>query len=763
MGNFCNTLHYTNQLILLMKTFVKKWFRADKLIYSALILGFLVILSLPFFVLPFYRWLNFLTWSKAIVFRIVFSVLLFISVFYLLFRSSNLLKIHQRISAVAAPLILLVFFLLLSFLSVISSVDPNFSLWGDPFRVGGFVNTLSYSVFAVMLFLAVKRNDWEKVWFFVFFVGILVSFTAFFQRFGIFSNFLLSYPDRPISTIGNPILLAIFLLFLVFMSFVFGIKSGRLWLKIFYFFSFFIFLFSLFFLTQSRAAILGLIIGFFWILFASAKIPIRLKVFSVIFIIFLIIIGIYIDSRPEILKDQPFIIRSAIGRALSVISEPDKILESRISIWKVAISTIKERPFFGWGPENFSVGFDRYYNPSLPRIGPAAPPLETDWVQWWDRAHNFAINMAVENGLIALIFYLSFFSAIVYYLQKVKKNNPEWDIVITGVQASLIGYFTADFFSIDSFDTYILLFLLVGYSFFIIAENKKTKDSRSAGIYPTLIFREVKKYRFIILAWLFVVLSWFIHEYNLKTIKITNDLNSIYIHASDKNIKKTQEAIFKLSSERSTIDNYISIKIAEIIKEHILPLIGTDAKQMLFFSQKELEILRSAVGENPNHIKNLIYAGENVNFVIKLRAILNDNFTKTSECAALKAEADYYFGRAEELSPNRQQVYGEWAKTGLAAKDYELAKEKALKCIGFNPNYGDCYFTLALLNGYLKNRGSFKYYLELANERNFDTESVESLIRLIDMHKEVGDFKMEKETILKLRAIDSSAGSVFAI
>lgn len=746
-----------------MKLFVLKRLPTSKLIYIAHILGFFIILGLPFFVLPFYHWLSFLTWSKAIVFRIVFSVIVFVSVFYLLFKIPNLSKIRKKTGAVISPLILLFFFLFFSFLSVISSVNPNFSLWGDPLRVGGFVNTLFYSVFAVMLFLVVRRNDWEKIWVFVFLVGILVSLTAFFQRFGIFSNFLLPYPDRPVSTIGNPIMLATFLLFLVFMSFVFGMKSGKIWPKIFYFSSFIVFLFSLFFLAQSRAAILGLAVGFFWFLFASQKNSMRFKVFSVILIFFLMVVGMYVDSRPEFFKNQPFIVGSAVGRALSVITEPDKISESRVSIWKVAVSAVKERPFFGWGPENFEVGFDKYYDPTLPRIGPTPAPLETDWVQWWDRAHNFAINMAVENGLLALIFYLSFFGAIFYYLQKSRKNNSGGDNVIIGVQAAFIGYFVADFFGIDSFDTYILLFLLAGYAFFLISENEKKEVSQKAAIWLPLILEEVKKYRLIILAWLFVVLSWFIYEYNLKTIKITNDLNSVYFHLANEDMENARKAIVKSAGESSVINDYVRVKLAEIIKEHVLPAVGSDARQILFFSQKELEILRSSIDENPNHVRSLVYAGENINSIIRIKSMLSDNFIGSPECDAFKKEAGYYFGLAERFSPKRQQVYGEWAKTGLAAKDYSMAKEKALKCASFSPNYGDCYFTLALLSGYLKDENDLNYYLDLAKERNFDTESAESLVLLISMFEEAGYREKAGEAILKLKTINPEIGSTFSI
>ncbi|GAI66785.1 unnamed protein product, partial [marine sediment metagenome] len=58
---------------------------------------------------------------------------------------------------------------------------PHFSLWGNPYRSGGFVNFSFYIIFAVITFLIVRQKDWQKIWDFTIIVGILISIITIFQ------------------------------------------------------------------------------------------------------------------------------------------------------------------------------------------------------------------------------------------------------------------------------------------------------------------------------------------------------------------------------------------------------------------------------------------------------------------------------------------------------------------------------------------------------------------------------------------------------
>jgi len=133
-------------------------------LYRLYLAGFLLILALPLLNLP--PWFSPPDWGKTVVFRIALSLLLFFFLWQLLSQEIY----HHFLTAVRKRLwgknklfsitlwLFLCLFLLFS-LSTIFSSDIRFSLWGSPYRSGGFVNTICYFLFTGLLFLIIKKND----------------------------------------------------------------------------------------------------------------------------------------------------------------------------------------------------------------------------------------------------------------------------------------------------------------------------------------------------------------------------------------------------------------------------------------------------------------------------------------------------------------------------------------------------------------------------------------------------------------------------
>ena len=188
----------------------------------------------------------------------------------------------------------------------------------------------------------------------------------------------------------------------------------------------------------------------------------------------------------------------------------------------------------------------------------------------------------------------------------------------------------------------------------------------------------------------------------------------------------------RISSSRSIIDSYVRISIVDIIQEYN-NYHANNPKISTLFTRKAVWLLQEDIKAQPNRLRGWLLTGESANFLIKQKMRLNNNFLNTEESLALKKEADYYFREASLLSPKRQEVYKEWAKTGLLTQDYDMAKEKAQKCIDLNNNYGICYWLMAIMNEYLKDEEQFNYYLNIAKEKNYDIESEKALEQLISM------------------------------
>jgi len=393
------------------------------------------------------------------------------------------------------------------------------------------------------------------------------------------------------------------------------------------------------------------------------------------------------------------------------------------------------------------IGFDKYYDPKLPRL---AQTFKEGGAEWWDRAHNFIFDISVTAGLPALMIYLSFWGVLLWQLQKIKRKNQETALLPHGLQATFLGYLTAIFFSFDWFETCLISFLLIGYSFYLISgANLKQKvnleEERNKRIKPAFIYR----YRIPLIFFLFLILFWFFWVFNLKPLRINKDLNMAVYYAEEakiKNCQKALEIVDKVSTSKNIIDNYVGVISAiEVIHN------CTDEDTSEELIKKAIQILEKNIKNHPNFTQNWLLLAEYTNILIEEKIKLADNvFVPTEEMVNLKKEVNYYFEKTSQLSPKRYEIYKEWAKTGIITGDYQIAEERTQKCIDLNPGFGGCYWLMALIQGYLKNSEKFDYYAQLSQEKGFNTESEDALLQLINMYIRIGDYPKLAETYPKL-------------
>ena len=107
-----------------------------------------------------------------------------------------------------------------------------------------------------------------------------------------------------------------------------------------------------------------------------------------------------------------------------------------------------ERPFLGWGQENFSYIFQAKYNPAMYNLE-----------QWFDRAHNVFLDWFVNAGFIGLAAYLALYVLFLICVWKSTLSIAEKS-VLTGL---LAGYAVHGMFVFDNLASYIPFFFLLGY------------------------------------------------------------------------------------------------------------------------------------------------------------------------------------------------------------------------------------------------------------------------------------------------------------
>ena len=709
-----------------MKTQIEKMQLHNKFYWFYLV-GFFVILTLPILNLP--PWFSSPDWGKTIVFRILLSILIFVFLWQALSKEQITIK-------TSLPFWLLVSLLGIFLLANIFSLDPHFSFWGSPYRSGGFLNFAFYIIFAILVFSIIRQKDWQKIWDFAIFIGILVSIVAIFQQYGLISKIFIPFGARAPSTIGGPIFLAIYLLLLSFLTLSFGLKQAGL-KKLFYFLSFLLFFLVAVFITQTRAVIIGYLVGFlFFILFYPVRkfsVSLGLKLTALI-ILLSGIYGIYFVNTqtelPQFIQKNRFL--NGVTARLSIKAG---LADSRISGWKVALPVLKDRPILGYGPENFAIGFDKFYDPSLPKI-------TKEWGSWWDRAHNFIFDIGVTAGIPALIIYLALFGVLFFQLQKLKTAEKSVDeyvektpkVIYHGIQATFIGYLVANFFSFDTFSTYLISFLLIGYSLHLIYQNNGSPTSIIPTRFPSLIL----KWRGLLLFLLFVLLIWFIWVFNAKPFQINKEINWASYESKEGEHEKAVVRMENLLAKRSFLDAYLRLKYADIIDEYI------KAKPELTISlvQKAIEILKENTNIMPYYTRDWLLLGSYTNILIERGQI------------KLKDEANSYFEKAHQLSPKRQEVFTEWIKTDLLTGEYQKAKERAEKCIALNEKLGDCYWLMGLTQGYLKNFEGLNYYANIAQTKGYDTQSENAFLQLTKVYAQTQNYQDLVKTLTKLISIN---------
>lgn len=718
--------------------------------YLVYLVGFFLIIAQIINVIP--PWFTPTDWGKAIIFRIILAILVFLFLFQILFRKIDASGIKEKIRSVSLPFWLLVSLFGVYLLATIFSLDSRFSLWGDPFRNGGFVNFAFYILFAILTFLIIRKKDWQKIWDFAIIIGIIVSVIAVLQQFGPPSKYLIPFSFRPVSTLGNAILLSLYLLLLTFISMSFGIRTKGWPKKSFYLFSCLLFLLVSVFLVQTRGAFLGLAIGFLWFLFAYPKKLNKLKIYLGIFLILSVFamygLKVYMDSHLYVYQKIPPTISSALDRALSIF-EGEKVAESRFSTWKVSLDALKERPILGYGPENFMIAFDKHYNPSLPRI--SAQPSGEEISEWWDRGHNFVFDISVTAGIPALIIYLLLFGILIWQLQKIKKKSPENAVISTGLQATFLGYLVALFFGFDSVPTYLISFLLIGYSLHLISNNSSLRTESEPTHNKNLksISNRLYNFRIPVISALFFILVWFTWVCNLKPLRLNKEVNVATAYSE---IKKCDIALGMVNKISPQVDDNI---INSYLKQEMTGVIYACIKEKQTKDEslikQEIQLMKEVANNHPNYFQNWFFLGEYINSLIEEKNKLTENvFVSTPEMEQWKNEANNSFEKAHSLSPKRQIVLKEWAKTDIITGDYETAKKRLQECIGLNPNYNLCHWIMALADGYSEDWEGFNHFFNLAKEKGVNTDAEESLKQLVDMYIQVEKYDSLPELYLKL-------------
>ncbi|MEA2092745.1 MAG: O-antigen ligase family protein [Patescibacteria group bacterium] len=656
-------------------------------------LGVVLILLLP--VLNDYPLFAPPAFSKGIVFRIMFLGIALFFLYDLFFKKEDSFfkTIIPKIKAKKglfffAPLLLLLWLVV----ATIFSIDPNFSIFGDPLRGGGFLNFSLIILFGYFLYFTVHKKKWSIVWNTLFFTGIITSLIAIMQWQGIFFE----QASRPPATLGNPTILGIYLATLVFPLLYFILKEKRKIKKYLYGASFLLIMFGLF-LTLTRAAFLGVAIGLVYFVLFYPKKTNRIRSLKIGFILLLIISSLglyYVNTNPLPSFAEK---NETISRFVGKLDVENALRDPRIGGFAIGWEAIKAKPVVGYGPDSFAYAFDKHYYSEAPFISRDIP--------WWDKAHNFPIEVGVWGGFPAMGLLLFIFGSLFWILRKEKKETEkEQSIEIHTLQATIITFFVANLFTVDDFTIYLLFAVIMGQIFSICCKEKEVNIKEKIEKRNTFI-----KYKNVFLFFSIIVFIFFAN-FNLSMLFANRDINVAESLSKAERCPEALELVERATEKDNPISFYLLFQKAIIInncieteeeKEEILNILKEASKKRPLYTRAHISVGTVAV--------NLILSSEN-----------KEDFVDT----AIES-----FSTVSEISPYRHESYANLSILYIIKNDFEKSLENANICLEAEEE-AVCYFSKGFSLFVLGNEKESKENIEKGEELGYETtETINKLIK----------------------------------
>lgn len=410
--------------------------------------------------------------GKFILFRGIVGLAFISFLLGVFFNKQEADKYWQRITKVIkSPLgIVIGIFTFLFLLSGFLGVDPVKSFWSNFERgEGGLQILFLYIFFLLISTFFTKQEDWTKYIYLFILSGLLSILYGIEGGLGILpSGYFANWSSRFTGSLGNASWFASYMIFAIFFTFYLlmdkKIKKTKInkYLLVALGIVFIIF----FFWSATRGAILGvllaLVVGFLYITLLSKKW--RKYASAFLLVILLLFAGLWFYQDSSIIKKSP------VSRVFEISIE-ERNVQERLMVWNISLQAFKERPVFGWGPENFNQVFYEYYDANHYK-----PSTSGAWDQrtWFDKAHNSMLGYLVETGVLGFLSYLSIFICflIIFIRSKIKEDSS---IFVASIFLMLpIAYLAQNLFIFETLTTYISFYIFLGLSAFVL--NKQNYE-----------------------------------------------------------------------------------------------------------------------------------------------------------------------------------------------------------------------------------------------------------------------------------------------
>jgi O-antigen ligase/Flp pilus assembly protein TadD len=624
---------------------------------------------------------------KTVFFRILVDI---IFIAYLLLITTAP-RYKPKFSALSWSIVA---FFAVSLIASILGVDFFKSFWGSFERMTGLITFAHlFAFFLVLTSVFRERKHWEMILTISILIGVILVF---------YVSISSDPTTRGGGTIGNTSFMSTYLLFNIFFALILFL-SKRGWLKLLYGLGLAIMVWRLFFSQEPTQGAIGAFWGGLFLfalsyllfrLFSSQR---RLRAVGLGLIAFLVLFGA-VFSQTDFLKNK-----------IKDISESTS-WQSREVVWNMSIQGVKERPWLGWGEENFTIPFGKYYDPALPVSGDS----------WYDRAHNIVFDVLISSGIIGLLAYLSiFFFAIIGLLRILRNLKDKNDSFIAlGTVSLLAVYFAQNLWVFDMITSYMMFFLTLSFIYFLIQNNKQ----------ETVAEEPVKKpYKFFFALMIIAALAS-IYWGNIKPAQSSNYIiRAKYISSSEEELINYYEKVIETSPiALQEGSEQFATEVSEMVFDQNA---SRDALAQGFF--KAEAAIKKAIDSSPNSFRTRLVFAKFYN-----------SFSNLNDSQQMLDLAREVLEKAKELSPANQQVYWEFAQNELYRGDQDKAIEYMQKSIDLEPQYAVSYWYTALVYRSMGDSEKAWEYMQAAQERGYEWDaSLDDLIKVISVNQVLENYQ----------------------
>ena len=412
-------------------------------------------------------------------------------------------------------------FLVLGFISTITSIHIPTSIHGKYKRFEGLLTFLNYGI---LYFLALQTftsfSRLSKLSKTLTIAGGVVAFYGVLQYVGvdIFSWATLPFEERrSFSTFGNPDLLAGFIVILVPIALAEFLKARKAKSNIL--------MGSIAFVTVAclitaftrsgwvgtfTATVAFAILSFREILSNKKKVAFVVAAFILVFTA----VAIYSSSHGQSTMNL-------IERLKSTTKITEGSAGNRLEIWKAGIKMIKARPILGLGPDTYRLGSEHYETLKYVKMGAGKTVA--------DNAHNYVIQLAAGVGIPATAIFIIFFIGVVVtslrYSLKLKADDR---LTYVGLISAAIGYAVHLIFGVSVSGSTGIFWIIIGA---LVAASPivKTSQVSQSRRHEMLLRVAVIIFSLVSLISAYYAVSMYIGDmYHVRAIKSANagDLQS---------------------------------------------------------------------------------------------------------------------------------------------------------------------------------------------------------------------------------------------